>query len=477
MLMNGFEHSLLVKDPEIIEGYLKDASNIKGYCEGVFRPNTTDDVVEIVRVCNTHQWPLTISAQRTSTTGGPVPFGGVLMSMEGLNQIHSTTEVDAGVLLGQYQAFVEGKGFCFPPDPTSKNECSIGGAIACNASGARSFRYGPIRHWVEGLELVTPTGEILQIDRQSKIPQNWMGWNSDIWTPPLVKTAAGYQPCDNILDLMIGQEGTLGIITKAWLRNIPKPEVTAMLIFFSTLEDCLATAEELKKGAQRPFRSAEKNAVNPCAIEFFDQFSIRFMRNAVADISEKAECGLFLELDLSNSDMEHCIQILEKYDALLDCSILAEDPISKAKLHQARHAIPAGVNEIVSANGMPKVGTDFAVPDEYLVDMMEYYMEVPLDYVLFGHLGDNHLHLNMLPKNDDELALAKRLYRQLALKAVSFGGTVSAEHGIGKIKKDLLRDMVGQQTIEQFCHLKKVLDPNWVLGRETLFSPFLMDSL
>jgi D-lactate dehydrogenase (cytochrome) len=122
---------------------------------------------------------------------------------------------------------------------------------------------------------------------------------------------------------------------------------------------------------------------------------------------------------------------------------------------------------------MPKVGTDFAVPDVALVDMMKAYAEVDLPSVCFGHIGDNHLHLNLLPRNSDELKAARATYRRLAMLAVSMGGTVSAEHGIGKIKRGLLAEMVGQETLESFQRLKRHVDPSWVLGRGTMLpSPY-----
>ena len=457
-----------IRDQQIITGYLTDASNIQGYADGLLRPSSTEEVSQIVRYCQERNIPLTITACRTSTTGGPVPFGGILLSMENLNTIHSDTEVDAGVYLGEYQAEIEAKGLMFPPDPTSRHECSIGGAIACNASGARSFRYGATRPWIERLEVVFPTGEIQIVDRQTPIPEDWILH----WTPPSVKTAAGYEPCDNLLDLMIGQEGTLGIITKAWLKVIPLPaEVLGMIVFFSSLDKCLAFVSIAKEGAQRPRRLAEEGALNPRAIEFFDHNAIHLIRQKVPDIPREANCGLFMEVEHDGEpNLELWFEKLDEGQALVDDIILAEDEAGREKLYVVRHAIPAGVNEIVVGNGMPKVGTDFAVPDHGLKHMMEAYDSVEMDHVLFGHIGDNHLHLNFLPKDQDELDFAKEMYRELALMAVSLGGTVSAEHGIGKIKTELLAEMLGDAVIQSFRSLKSKLDPNWILGRGILFS-------
>jgi len=460
-----------VTDESIVEGYLTDASNIKGFCDGVYRPKDTSELAAIMKHCNIENVSVTVTAQRTATTGAPVPHGGVLISMENFTKIHSVTEVDANVILGEYQRELSFHGLMFPPDPTSRNECSVGGAIACNASGASSFKYGAMRPWVEALEVVFPTGKIERIDRQTPIPTEWPRIDYLI---PSVKTAAGYEPSTNLLDLMIGQEGTLGVITKAWLKVVPLPEVLGLIVFFSSFNQCVEAVERLKQGAVRYRKGVikpDQGAISPRAIEFFDSNAIDFMRAKIQDIPVCA-CGLMIELESETDEfptLGPCLSLLEECGALMDDAILADSDAGRERLYQARHAIPAGVNERVTANGMPKVGTDFAVPDERLQWMMDAYAEVDLPYVMFGHIGDNHLHLNMLPRTKEELLHAKEMYDELARIAVEYGGTVSAEHGIGKIKKHLLSEMVGEMVLDQFRALKRHLDPNWILGQGTLF--------
>ena len=157
-------------DQDVIAGYLRDASNTVGHAECLALPKTTEDVAAVVRHCQTHAIPLTVTAQRTSTTGGPVPNGGWLISMEGLDQVHAPDDVGGGVILGEHQSALEAQGLMFPPDPTSRHECTIGAAIACNASGARSFRYGPMRPWIDAVEVVLPRGDIIWADRTTPIP-------------------------------------------------------------------------------------------------------------------------------------------------------------------------------------------------------------------------------------------------------------------------------------------------------------------
>lgn len=461
-----------ITDPSIVEGYLTDASNIHGHAEGLVRPRNAAEVAEIVAHCQAHGIPLTVTAGRTSTTGAPVPFGGWVLSTEHLDRIVSidqdTAVAGAGIYLGAFQDEVERAGRFFPPDPTSRHECTLGAAVACNASGARSFRYGPTRPWVLGLEVVLPTGEIRRFHRGDPVPAEWP---VPAWTEPAVKTAAGYAPPVDAVDLFIGQEGTLGVITEVTVKLTELPEqVLGVLAFFPDRQSAVAFVEVARDAARRD----PKGALSPRCLEYLDAACVELARERVGDVPEGAGAALFCEQEVSVDEEDH----LEAWwEALLDAGALADDTVvtttdeGREKLHAFRHAVPAGINERVVANGMPKVGTDLAVPDACLSEIMDLYEAVTLDNVLFGHIGDNHLHLNFLPKNDEELARAKAEYAALARKAVAMGGTVSAEHGIGKIKREYLAMMVDEPVLAQFRALKRTLDPACILGRGTLFQP------
>ena len=456
-----------ITDPDVIEGYLGDASNTRGHATTLFRPRCAADVARVLSQATEAGVGVTVTARRTSTTGGPVPHGGWLLSTEHLDRIHAIDDCDAGVLLGGYQAEVAAAGRLFPPDPTSRHECTVGAAIACNASGARSFAYGATRPWVEAVEVVLPTGEILWADRDTPVPPRWP---VPRWTEPAVKTAAGYFPADNLLDLLIGQEGTLGVLTRARLRlTDPPAAVMGVVAFFEDRSSLLAFVRHARAGARRPGQAAAPGALSPRAIEYFDAHALDLVRARVPDIPSGAAGALFIEVEHAGEPpLEAWWDALESHGALVDDTIVTEDEGGRARLHAVRHAVPAGVNERVVANGMPKVGTDFAVPDAALTEMMDAYAAVPLPHVCFGHIGDNHLHLNLLPRSADELAQAREIYKDLARRAVRLGGTVSAEHGIGKIKRGLLAEMVGPEVIAAFRALKLAVDPAGVLGRDTL---------
>lgn len=461
-----------INDPSIIEGYLTDASNITGHAHGLLRPKSAEEVSQIVGHCQREGIPLTISGARTSTTAASVPFGGWVLSTEGLATLHEvghdTATAGPGILLGAFQAEIEATGRFFPPDPTSRFECTLGAAIACNASGARSFRYGPTRPWIEALEVVLPTGEIRLFQKGEPIPADWP---RPRWEEPRVKTAAGYSPKPTALDLFIGQEGTLGIITKATVRLTELPEtVIGLVAYFPNRETAITFVERARQGA----RAQPSGPLSPRCIEYLDHHCLELARSRVGDVPEAAVAALFCEQEILGDEepyLEAWWAALEECGALADDTLFAADPASQQQLHALRHAIPAGVNEEVIRNKMPKVGTDLAVPDEGLRTMMDAYEASPLPYVLFGHIGDNHLHLNLLPKTEEELVIARAYYDKLAALAIAQGGTISAEHGVGKLKKKHLAMMLHQTTINDFKALKSHLDPSWVLGRGNLFDP------
>jgi FAD/FMN-containing dehydrogenase len=463
-----------ITDPEILEGYLTDASNVRGRAEGLLRPTSTAEVAEIVAHCQRHQIPLTVTAARTSTTAGPVPFGGWLLSMEAMKEVeridHDTATVQAGALLGAFQDQVEATGRFFPPDPTSRYDCTVGAAIACNASGARSFRYGPTRPWVSWVEVVLPDGTVRRVERGEAVPADWP---APRWEEPAVKTAAGYAPARELIDLFIGMEGTLGVLTRAGVRLTDLPDdVIGLLAFF---ED-RSSAVDFMRTARAAARTAPRGPLSPRCLEYFDGACLALAAAQGAEVPAGAGAALFCEQEVwgelsADDHVGAWYEALVEAGALADDTILATDSAGRARLHRVRHAIPAGINEVVVRNRMPKLGTDLSVPDDGLDAMMDLYERSPVEHVLFGHLGNNHLHLNMLPRTADELAAAKAWYDELARRAVALGGSVSAEHGIGKVKVHQLRWMLGEETLKGMRDLKRFLDPGWILGRGTLFDP------
>ncbi len=443
-----------ITDPAILEGYLRDASNLLGKAEMLFRPRAPEEVAEVMAWCQSRGVPVTVTAKRTSTTGASVPMGGALLSTELLATVHDLDDVDGGVILADYQAEVERAGRFFPPDPTSRHDCSVGGAVACNASGARTFKYGPTRPWIEAAQVVFPTGELRWIDRHTPSP-----WPVPRWTEPRVKTAAGLYPAENLLDLVIGSEGLLGVVTRVRTRLIDLPrEVLTFLAFFPSRASMLAFLGEAR-------------GAGPRCIEYFDRGSLDLIRGRVPEVPA-ADSALMLEVEHGGeAPLEEWYERLVRHEALADDTIVVEDEGGRAKLHAVRHALPAAVNEIIVRNGVQKVGTDFAVPHDRLAELLDLYDQVRLPTACFGHIGDSHLHLNMLPANAEELAEARLIYMELARAAVAMGGSVSGEHGIGRLKKAHLALMAPPELIEGWRALKRAADPAWICGRGVMFDP------
>jgi D-lactate dehydrogenase (cytochrome) len=310
---------------------------------------------------------------------------------------------------------------------------------------------------------------VLNVDRDTPLPS---GWPVPRWTEPAGKTAAGYAPPRSLLDLFIGQEGTLGVVTAATVRLTDLHEAVGMLLWFT---DRRAAVEAMRSMRQLA-RDDRAGLVSPRCIEYLDGTCVQLARQRVGDVPDEAGAALFVEQELHHDADDHLAawwELSTACGALADDTVVAADDASRAQLHALRHAIPAGINEVVVRNGMRKVGTDLAVPDDALDTLLDAYEAAPLEHVLFGHLGDNHLHLNLLPRTPEELQLAKSTYDDLARLAVSLGGTVSAEHGIGKLKREHLSWMVGDDVIAAFARLKRHLDPAWVLGRGNVLHPDL----
>ena len=444
-----------VTDPAILDAYLLDASNTRGAAEALVRPESAAEVAEVVRHCQAAGIPLTVTARRTSTTAAPIPDGGWLLSTEKLCTLHALDDADAGIVLGDYQNQVEAAGMFFPPDPTSRNECSLGGAVACNASGARSYHYGPTRPWIRQVEVVLPDGTVMRVDRTTPSP-----WPVPVWREPSVKTAAGYFPATNLLDLLIGAEGTLGIITRVWTHLLPLPvHVLAFLAFFPTRASMLEFLAEARAG--RHDRTAP---LQPRCLEYFDRRSLELIRSRVP--LSNADCALLIEVEHSGEPpLEVWFDAMVRHGALVDDTIVADDEAGLAKLHAIRHALPAAVNEIIARTGVRKIGTDFAVPDAALAEMLERYDDTGMPAVCFGHIGDNHLHLNFLPDTPEKSSDARDRYMALARRAVELGGTVSAEHGIGRVKRAHLAMMVGPAQIAAWRAMRRLADPQEILGR------------
>ncbi|MBA2619579.1 MAG: FAD-binding oxidoreductase [Acidobacteria bacterium] len=490
-----------------LQNYLTDASNVAGgHAEKLLIPETTEELAEILREANASIIPLTVSGARTGTVGGAIPYGGYLISLEKFDKIKEINReklvatVECGVILNDFQKAIERENVFYPPDPTEWS-CQIGGTIATNASGARSFKYGATRNYVERLEIVLPTGEIINLrrgqifaDKKGKlaVPVSDCGEVLIVPVPTYAapktrKNASGYFSSDALdaVDLFVGSEGTLGVITEIELKLLPKPEgFLSGIVFFEDEKDLLAFVDDARKisfesrnSEIENRKSKTQNRIDATLLEYFDENSLRFIKEKFPETPENMAGAIFFEQQ-TNAETEDALfeqwnALLEKHRADLETSWFTTGEIDAQKMRAFRHALPVAVNERIVKYKQRKVGTDMAVPDENFVSFLKFYKQKlkmsALDFVIFGHIGDAHLHANILPKNSDQMTKAKHLYGRFVAQSVMLGGTVSAEHGIGKLKKKYLKVMYGERFLSEMAELKRAFDPNGILNRNNIF--------
>ncbi len=488
-----------------LQNYLTDASNMPGgFADKLFIPETSEEIAGILKEVNEQKIPVTISGARTGTVGGAIPFGGFVISLEKLNKIKEINKdglfavVESGVILNDFQKAVEAENLFYPPDPTEWS-CQIGGTVATNASGARSFKYGATREFVEELEIVLANGEILNLQRGEVFSENGFLELETVGgakiraklptyrQPETRKNTSGYFSGDKIdaIDLFIGSEGTLGIITKVKLKLLPKPEsFFSGIIFFENETDLLNFVREARdvsfetrQKVVSNFKFQISNSIDASLIEYFDEKALKFISEKFPEVPETAKGAIFFEQETNaeteDSLLEQWNSLLEKNNADLEQSWFTTTEQDREKMRAFRHALPVSVNERIVRYKQKKVGTDMAVPDDKFASFLKFYKEKldasGLDYVIFGHIGDNHLHANLLPKTDEEAVKAKHLYGRFIAQSIMLGGTISAEHGIGKHKSKYLYVQYGERFLNEMAEIKRAFDPPGILGRGNMF--------
>ncbi|MCE5211340.1 MAG: FAD-binding oxidoreductase [Deltaproteobacteria bacterium] len=485
---------MIVKNnPDEFQNYLSDASNYQGAAAAVYLPESEEDIIALVRKFNTAKTRMTISGNGTGLTGSRVPEGGVVIAMEKMNKIIELNEVEKylrvqpGMILKDIQEYVEEKKLFYPPDPTERN-CFIGATVATNSSGARSFKYGPTRDYIIGMRVVLPSGDTLSIERGKIVASAYtfsfaadQGTKYQISIPqmemPDTKNASGYYCRANmdLMDLFIGSEGTLGIITELKLKLIALDEnILSCVVFFKHEEDAFNFIEEAR-AITRSGSSGGKIKISARGLEFFNELTLNFLREDYPAIPHNT-CSVWFEQELAADEEELTaawLQLMLKHHADAETTWLAVKKKEQEKFKDFRHAISWKVNEFVARRGLRKVGTDVAVPAETFRSFYKWMTELveqnKIEYVVYGHFGNCHIHLNMLPKNQGDFIQAKKIYAEICCEAVRLKGTVSAEHGIGKMKREYLLMMYGEAVIRQMAKVKLVFDPNVILNIGNIF--------
>jgi FAD/FMN-containing dehydrogenase len=438
---------------------------MRGSAAEVLMPESEAALSQILRDASASATPVTISGSGTGVTGGRVPDGGWLVSLERLNSIRvekGFAVCGAGAPLAAIQAAAAPSRQFYAPDPT-ENSASIGGTVATNASGSRSFLYGDTRRHIRAIRVVLASGDVVALRRGDKPPFDIPA----LPAPDVRKNTAGYfmRAGMDYMDLFIGAEGTLGVVSEVevTLLDIPKALFTGVVFFDSDARALNAV------DAWRPIAGLRM-------LEYVDAASLDVVRPRFSEIPAEARVALIIEQDISGAEdaEEAWLERLEASGALTDDSWFAASASDRERFRRFRHGLAEGVNEIIRQRGVMKANSDFAVPLARSRDILDLYRETlnrefPGQYVILGHIGDAHVHINVLPPNRAEWDRAMALMKKFAAAAVEMGGTVSAEHGLGKRKREYLPLQFNPEQIDAMQAVKRRLDPQWLLGRGTLF--------
>ncbi len=509
--------------------YLRDESRRTGGADSISFPRSEADVRAILADLHAQGVPVTIQCARTGITAGAVPDGGHILNLSrmagvtGLRRDPATgaflLRLQPGIVLRDLRVALAARTFdpagwddasrralmelraaparLFPPDPTEAS-AALGGMVACNASGARSFRYGATRRYVHGLRVALADGDAIALERgrdrtdgrrfaTATESGRTLRGEAPAYRMPAVKNASGYFADDgmDLVDLFVGSEGTLGVFTEIEIELIEAPAAMwGVTAFFPDESAALRFVRATRGGAA---------SARPCAIEFFDRRTLALLRRRKADtpafaklpdIPAGADTAIYVEYHAADDDsagaaVEEMTKALIACGGREDATWIASTEREMEPLHVFRHAVPEAVNLTIderrrSEPGLTKLGTDMAVPDDALEETMAMYHRdlaaAGLEYVVFGHIGNNHVHVNILPRNMADYEAGKRLYLAWARAAIGRGGSISAEHGVGKLKIALLEEMYGRDGVAQMRAVKRVFDPGWRLNRGNLFS-------
>ncbi len=457
----------MTADPRPIE----DASGFRGLARRVLIPSSMEELSAAVSEAAAAQAAITIAGGLTGVTGGAVPASGPessedwLISMERLNALRVEADravAGAGVTLVDLHAAASKIGRFYPPDPTEWL-ATVGGTIATNASGSRSFLYGSTRRYIRSLTVVFPSGEIRRLERGEAIDFAVPA----IPLPRTTKNTAGYllAPGMDWVDLLAGSEGTLAIVAQAELALLPAPgDLITGVVFFEHEPAAVAAVD------------AWRSIPNLRMIEYMDRASLDLVRPRFGEIPAAGAAILYEQESPHDpsTEIDAWVERIESAGADPDQAWLAASLNDRERFRQFRHALPEAVNTTVRRNGFLKLGSDYAVPPDRNSAMLAAYRgrldtEFQGQYVIFGHIGDAHLHVNILPRSAREFENGREAMADLARTAVSLGGTVSAEHGLGKRKRALLNIQYAPEHIAAMRDVKRRLDPEWRLSRGNLF--------
>ena len=446
------------RDPDVRAAHARDASGLEMIPEGVVRPEGDEEVAAAVREAAASQSTITPAGSQTSMTGSSITDSGVLMSMSAMNRIididpqRTSARVEPGVRIGELNRALAEHDLLFAPDPTSEEDATVGGAIACNASGARTFFYGPTRNHVNAVRVVHADGKT--------------GWYR---REHLEKNCVGYSMVQDPVDWFIGSEGTLGIIVEAELTLVSRPVMPiGFAIPFTGLDAALGFVVAAR----------EMPGTKPKCLELFDEGSLSIAGSfAKRDWHPSARALVYLEDDAGeagdvDSVLERWLEPAERCGAISEDIRVYHGAADLRDARQMRHSVPSTMNERGSryrASGGRKISTDWAVPYRKLGEALRESSLAVANHrapppITYGHAGNGHPHQNFIAEDADALERIEAAVEETLKRVIALGGTVSAEHGLGKLKRRWLHLQLSGRQMEVMKHLKHALDPAGTLS-------------
>ena len=457
----------LTRDEGVRAAFAEDASGLRMIPDAVARPTSADEVVALLREAASSGTPVTAAGAQTSTTGASITSTGTLLSLAAmtrvldLDPVARTMRVEAGALVGDVKRLAAEHGLLFAPDPTSEDWSTVGGAIACNASGARSLRYGATRPHVRGLTVALASGELLTLRR-----------------PGLEKNTVGYALAHDPVDWFVGSEGTLGVVIDAELALLPLPErVIGLAVPFAHEADALAFVAAAR----------ESTAVRARCLEFFDERALAIARAAEGSGAWASGAGALVyaedaadgAADSRDDDamLDAWLALAAEHRALDDDIRVYDGEAALRDARHLRHAVPTHMNERGASHrsaGGRKVSTDWAVPYRRLADAIGFARGVAERHgieqaVTYGHAGNGHPHQNFIARDAAELSRITAVVEETLRHVLTLGGAVAAEHGIGKLKRAWLPLQMSPVQIGAMRAIKRELDPAGLLAPGNVF--------
>lgn len=519
------EMTLIKPMSEDFVEYLRDESRSIGQAEHIAFPRNEDEIRSVLKQCYATGERVTVQGARTGLAAAAVPDGGCILNLSKMNRVTAMRHEDGkyyvtlqpGVILSELKKMIGSKkfdttgwddvsnsafiDFCkdgeffFSPDPTEAS-ATIGGMVCCNASGARSYHYGPTRGHITKVTMVLSDGRTITEKRggvrangydavficddgstiRAKLPTYQM---------PHTKNASGYFAAENmeLIDALIGSDGTLGVVSEIEVELLPLPQIIwGVSLLFSDEQSSLQFVDHLRSSVE-----------GVASVEFFDSGALDVLReqkrnstafSALPVIEPFVSTVVYVELhcDTEEQAQQRLFAVGEaftKAGGKEENSWVARNQSDLDRLMFFRHAVPESVNMLIDQRKqkdptITKLGADMSVPNEHLFDVVAMYRatlkENALESATWGHVGNNHLHVNVLPNNAEEYNRAKELFKKWAARVTEMGGAVSAEHGVGKLKAAFLTIMYGEKHIDEMRALKRAFDPKWQLGVGNLFS-------